>query len=173
MSARSYWDASTRRGHGMQNDATVVHDYAILMMMMKCDKPWSNLPVPLTRRAVQYLVVFFHKSASSDGVPAELWCDALRYHAYTLTGRVCTVCIRAIIRELPPTPSKFHYIFNLRDLSRIYNGLTMTTPDRFDRVHQFLRVWRHECIRVFFDRLINDADRSVIHVRVTGSVSNT
>ena len=79
------------------------------------------------------------------------------------------ICIRSVVHELPPTPSKFHYIFNLRDLSRIYNGLTMTTPDRFDKVYQFLRVWRNECVRVLFDRLINDTDRQVVHVRMSNN----
>ena len=83
------------------------------------------------------------------------------------------MCFRAAVRDLPPTPSKFHYIFNLRDLSRVYSGLMMTTPDRFDKVHQFLRVWRNECVRVFFDRLINDADRNIIHVRLICSVMNS
>ncbi|ELU10552.1 hypothetical protein CAPTEDRAFT_221643 [Capitella teleta] len=72
----------------------------------------------------------------------------------------------SIVRDLPPTPSKFHYIFNLRDLSRIYNGLCLTTPDRFEKVDQFIRVWRNECTRVIFDRLISDTDKELVHGHV-------
>lgn len=67
-----------------------------------------------------------------------------------------------IVRDLPPTPSKFHYIFNLRDLSRIYHGLFTTTPERFDETGPFVRVWRNECLRVFYDRLTNDKDRGLV-----------
>ena len=67
-----------------------------------------------------------------------------------------------IVRDLPPTPSKFHYIFNLRDLSRIYHGLFLTTPDRFSEPANFVRVWRNECMRVFFDRLTNDKDKTLV-----------
>ena len=71
-----------------------------------------------------------------------------------------------IVRDLPPTPSKFHYIFNLRDLSRIYHGLSLTVPDRFDSPADFVRVWRNECLRVFYDRLTNDKDRVVVSEHV-------
>ncbi|XP_062480123.1 dynein axonemal heavy chain 10 isoform X3 [Pezoporus occidentalis] len=75
----------------------------------------------------------------------------------------CTLELyKMIICDLPPTPSKFHYIFNLRDLSRVYNGLVLTTPERFQTVTQMVRVWRNECLRVFHDRLINEADKELV-----------
>ncbi|XP_056113379.1 dynein axonemal heavy chain 10 [Rhinichthys klamathensis goyatoka] len=81
----------------------------------------------------------------------------------------CTLELyKTIIKDLPPTPSKFHYIFNLRDLSRVYNGLTMTNPERFCTVTQFVRVWRNECLRVFHDRLINETDK----IMVQGHIKN-
>uniref|UniRef100_A0A8C2R7B6 AAA+ ATPase domain-containing protein n=1 Tax=Capra hircus TaxID=9925 RepID=A0A8C2R7B6_CAPHI len=73
----------------------------------------------------------------------------------------------SIVADLPPTPSKFHYIFNLRDLSRVYNGLVLTNPERFQTVTQMVRVWRNECLRVFHDRLINETDKELVqeHIR--------
>lgn len=67
-----------------------------------------------------------------------------------------------IVQALPPTPSKFHYIFNLRDLSRVYEGLCLTTPDKFSTAAGFVRVWHHECLRVFHDRLITAKDKELV-----------
>ncbi|KAK2902109.1 hypothetical protein Q8A73_011855 [Channa argus] len=75
----------------------------------------------------------------------------------------CTLELyNTIIKEMPPTPSKFHYIFNLRDLSRVCNGLTLTKPDRFVTVTQFVRVWRNECLRIFHDRLIDETEKALV-----------
>ena len=67
-----------------------------------------------------------------------------------------------IVAQLPRTPMKFHYIFNLRDLSRIYEGLCRSTIDKFSTKEQFVRLWRNECTRVFVDRLITDEDKNLV-----------
>uniref|UniRef100_A0A8C0ZLW2 AAA+ ATPase domain-containing protein n=1 Tax=Castor canadensis TaxID=51338 RepID=A0A8C0ZLW2_CASCN len=73
----------------------------------------------------------------------------------TLTS--CTLVLyKNIVQDLLPTPSKFHYIFNLRDLSRVFNGLVLTNPERFQTVTQMVRVWRNECLRVFHDHHIKN-----------------
>ncbi|MBZ3878788.1 Dynein heavy chain 10, axonemal [Sciurus carolinensis] len=84
----------------------------------------------------------------------------------------CTLTLyKNIVQDLPPTPSKFHYIFNLRDLSRVFNGLVLTNPQRFQTVAQMVRVWRNECLRVFHDRLINETDKQLVQDRIGDLVS--
>jgi dynein heavy chain, axonemal len=73
--------------------------------------------------------------------------------------------------ELPPTPSKFHYIFNLKDLSRTYAGVLLTQPMNFQDPRQLVRVWRNEFTRVFCDRLICDEDISLVRERMSELVN--
>lgn len=65
-----------------------------------------------------------------------------------------------IVKTLPATPTKFHYIFNLRDLSRIYEGLSRVTSDRFTDVDSVIRLWRNEVTRVFADRMHDEVDKA-------------
>ena len=67
-----------------------------------------------------------------------------------------------VIERLPRTPVKFHYIFNLRDLSRVFEGLYQSTQEMFETLPQFVKLWRNEAIRVYGDRLIDDSDRKVV-----------
>jgi dynein heavy chain, axonemal len=83
----------------------------------------------------------------------------------------CTLKLyRQIVELLPRTPVKFHYIFNLRDLSRIYEGLTRSTIDKFTTKEALIRLWRNECTRVFGDRLINEEDRNIVAEKLMGAV---
>jgi len=60
---------------------------------------------------------------------------------------------------LKPTPNKSHYTFNLRDISRIAQGLCIADSRSCGALVQLVRMWVHENKRVFGDRLIDDKDR--------------
>jgi dynein heavy chain len=62
--------------------------------------------------------------------------------------------------NLLPTPSKSHYLFNLRDFSRVCQGILLVSPTSITEPKKLVRLWAHEIYRVFYDRLINDEDRS-------------
>lgn len=66
---------------------------------------------------------------------------------------------RRIGEDLRPTPVKSHYTFNLRDVSKVICGFCMIEKDSLTNSDVGIRLWAHECVRVFGDRLINDKDR--------------
>ena len=63
------------------------------------------------------------------------------------------------VAGLRPTPTKSHYTFNLRDFSRVVEGVLLSTPDTVMDKPQMVRLWLHEALRVFFDRLVTQEDR--------------
>ena len=64
-----------------------------------------------------------------------------------------------ISTELLPTPAKSHYTFNLRDVSKVFQGMLMISPKKCSDVDTFARLLCHESMRVFHDRLINSEDK--------------
>jgi dynein heavy chain len=59
-----------------------------------------------------------------------------------------------------PTAKKFHYQFNLRDFSKIVQNVMLAQPAHYrGNALGLARMWVHECMRVFYDRLIFDEDR--------------
>ncbi|XP_074037842.1 dynein axonemal heavy chain 1 isoform X2 [Leptinotarsa decemlineata] len=81
-----------------------------------------------------------------------------QYHSAVLSSTLEVYL--TILHELLPTPAKTHYTFNLRDLSKVFQGILMFEPENLVGVQEMIRLWYHECCRVFQDRLVNDDDRS-------------
>ena len=70
---------------------------------------------------------------------------------------------RTSIDHLLPTPTKSHYTFNLRDFARVIQGVTLmrskTLVATNDVCKGYVRLWSHEIMRVFGDRLTEHKDR--------------
>ena len=80
-------------------------------------------------------------------------------------------CWRLISAKMLPTPQKFHYIFNLRDLTNICQGIMKADKvvfcgDPRDGIEApqypdvlLIRLWKHEASRVFADKLNDEEDK--------------
>lgn len=75
--------------------------------------------------------------------------------------------------NLLPTPSKFHYVFNMRELSRIFKGCLQVRKDVINNSEKtpgitmksdlfMIALWKHECERVFCDKLVNNKDKDTV-----------
>lgn len=68
-----------------------------------------------------------------------------------------------VIAKMLPTPTKIHYLFNLRDISKIFQGLLRSHKEYQSDKPSILKLWIHECYRVFCDRLIDDRFVNFVH----------
>ena len=83
----------------------------------------------------------------------------------------------AVKKRLLPTPSKFHYTFNIRELSRVFQGICgvaqrpeygviakcLNVKEKMRPELFLIALWRHECERTFVDKLINNNDKKTFH----------
>ncbi|CAG9584340.1 unnamed protein product [Danaus chrysippus] len=66
---------------------------------------------------------------------------------------------KAVTLQFLPTPSKCHYLFNLRDFARVVRGVLLVPSSRLKDLSKLVILWVHETYRVFYDRLVDDVDR--------------
>ncbi|NXF09729.1 DYH9 protein, partial [Smithornis capensis] len=59
-----------------------------------------------------------------------------------------------------PTAAKFHYVFNLRDFSNIFQGLLFSTPEYLKEPQDLVKLYLHESSRVYRDRMVEANDFS-------------
>ncbi len=64
-----------------------------------------------------------------------------------------------MIETFRPTPSKCHYVFNLRDIAKVTQGIMQSMPNEYETDMAMVSLWVHESMRVFHDRLNDEPDR--------------
>ena len=85
--------------------------------------------------------------------------------------------------KMLPTPAKFHYIFNLRDLSRVFQGILgcpgpreraagLGVADVIRTVGDLYALWQHESHRIFSDRLISYEDKAWCEAAILEELTN-
>eukprot|EP00198_Chlamydomonas_reinhardtii_P012689 XP_001702026.1 flagellar outer dynein arm heavy chain gamma [Chlamydomonas reinhardtii] len=104
----------------------------------------------------------------------DVFCEEVVYVASKLVPLTITLWNR-IQTKMLPTPAKFHYLFNMRELSKVFQGVILATRDRFNLAAgdsavfggnvaspegYLLGLWIHECRRVFSDKLISYEDKN-------------
>ena len=106
------------------------------------DHKWFN-PSSGNAKFFKNFSIFPFKRVLSDHYQVTDWKFAFILFFSTLT---------APQEKMLPTPSKFHYVFNLRDLSRIWLGMIGIQSAIFSSEDKLIQLWRHEITRVLADR---------------------
>ncbi|KAL1259213.1 hypothetical protein QQF64_009790, partial [Cirrhinus molitorella] len=68
-----------------------------------------------------------------------------------------------VLQHFLPTSAKFYYLFNLWDLSRLFQGLLFSRPECVRKGGDLIRLWTHESRRVYSDRFSEASELQLFH----------
>ncbi|XP_037661714.1 dynein heavy chain 14, axonemal [Choloepus didactylus] len=85
----------------------------------------------------------------------------------------CSLAIYCQVRQnILPTPSKCHYIFNLRDIFKLLLGLLQADKVVINSKEMAALLFVHEATRVFHDRLIEPTEKGLFHQLLSKELEN-
>ncbi|XP_044735429.1 dynein axonemal heavy chain 1-like [Chrysoperla carnea] len=124
---------------------------------------------PVTARLLRH----FHYIAFTEMQPAsvfkifstilQFWLGRTASQLHSYLAKIVEASMNVydtVLQVLLPTPAKTHYTFNLRDISKVFQGMLMRNPETLTDPYELFRLWYHENCRVYQDRMINDEDRN-------------
>ncbi|XP_071797739.1 dynein beta chain, ciliary isoform X1 [Asterias amurensis] len=123
----------------------------------------------INSRLQRHFCVFALSFPGADAL-VHIYSSILSQHLGLITApssvqKMCGTVVQAaldlhkkVAQTFLPTAIKFHYVFNLRDLSNIFQGLLYSTSDCLKAPVDFVRLWQHEATRVYGDKLVEDKD---------------
>ncbi|KAJ1568194.1 Cytoplasmic dynein 1 heavy chain 1, partial [Cladochytrium tenue] len=133
-----------------------------------CNPPTDPGRVPLSHRYLRHaplLMVDYPGEISLNQI-YNTFCRAtlklapsLRGYADALTGAMVEFYLRSQKRFTPDIQA--HYIYSPRELTRWIRGIheALRQSDSMSTTEELLRVWAHEALRLFRDRLVSESER--------------
>ncbi|XP_074539499.1 dynein axonemal heavy chain 11 isoform X2 [Halichoeres trimaculatus] len=121
---------------------------------------------PRLQRHFSLFAVNFPSSEALMSIYTQILCSHLKHkHFSPLVQRSATAVIQAAISlhhkmlySFLPTAIKFHYTFNLRELSNVFQGILFAEPESVKESTDLALLWLHESCRVYSDRLVDVTD---------------
>ncbi|RNF10243.1 dynein heavy chain 7, axonemal isoform X1 [Trypanosoma conorhini] len=95
----------------------------------------------------------------SDWILSKGFPTSLRSMSAALVGATIDL-YETLVENLKPSPEKSHYTFNLRDVSKVFQGIDMANPAKIVDDRKLSTLWIHEVSRAFADRFIDEKDTS-------------
>ncbi len=112
-----------------------------------------GVPMPSQRVILRVFGSILDAWAALNNVPAPIQAVLSTLPAATYS------LLLAVQEKLLPTPAKFHYAFNIRDISRVFQGVMHIDGEtQLKSSGIALNLWLNECCSVFGDRLCSVAD---------------
>ncbi|XP_011706108.1 PREDICTED: dynein heavy chain 7, axonemal-like [Wasmannia auropunctata] len=98
--------------------------------------------------------------------------------AADVTGSVTSIVnatvdvYKSVMKTLRPVPSKLYYYFDMRDVSRVISGCGLIQKESVETKITFIRLWVHEVLRVFNDRMLDEGDKEWLFLRIRDAVKS-
>ncbi len=77
---------------------------------------------------------------------------------------------KTVFSRFKKSAVNFHYEFNIRHITGVFQGVLMSTVEKFQDAEKVAKLWVHECERVYGDRLVSPADLSLFRSDLSGEV---